>query len=261
MIDPPGSSRHEEPLDTTVRIETPEHVELRLRLAGPWRRGMAYLVDGLLRLLLLMLMLVVLGASGSVAGLDEASTGVMLLVVFAVEWGYYVLLETLWNGQTPGKRLLGLRTVKDGGYPLGFLDSVLRNVVRAADWLPVGGCVGLVASSLDPRFRRLGDMVAGTVVISEERGALQQPVRLHPPPTADELAGLPHRIPLSGDERAAIERFARRLGTITPAREAELAELVAPRIARRVGMRALDPARFLALVHLRATAPAGERAP
>ncbi|MEM7153853.1 MAG: RDD family protein [Myxococcota bacterium] len=249
-----------EPLDTTVSIETPEHVTLRLRLAGPWRRGLAYAIDGLIRGFIVLMLLVLISMAEGSSAFNEQSTGMALIVIFVVEWGYYVLLESMWSGQTPGKRVLALRTVKEGGFPMGFVDSVLRNLLRAADWLPVGGCVGIVCSSIDPRFRRLGDMVAGTVVIHENRARLLRGQADEVPPTADELATLPHRVPLQADERRALERFVPRRNTLAPAREEELAELLAPRIAERLGVRYRDPGRFLALVHHRATQPVGASA-
>ncbi len=86
----------------------------------------------------------------------------LAIVRFILEWGYYVFFETTASGRSPGKRALSLRVVKEGGYPIGFIDSVLRNLLRGADFLPVGYVVGLFAMAGDARFRRLGDRVAGT---------------------------------------------------------------------------------------------------
>src|SRR5262249_6159798 len=107
----------------------------------------------------------------------------------------------------------------------------------------------------DPRFRRLGDLAAGTIVIAEERHAVAGPLKLTPPPTASELESLPQRVPLSGEELDAIELFLRRLGKLSPARENELAEMVAPAFARRIGVRYKDATRFLGLLHYRARNP------
>jgi hypothetical protein len=111
----------------------------------------------------------------------------------------------------------------------------------------------------DPRFRRLGDLAAGTIVIAEERYAVAGPLRLTPPPTAAELKSIPQRVPLSGEELDAIELFLRRVGKLSPARENELAEMVAPVFAKRLGVRYKDATRFLGLLHHRAREQQGQR--
>lgn len=248
-----------EPLDTTTEIETPEHVRFRYQVAGPAKRALAYLIDALVRAAIVMAAAVVVMLAGVASGdaFRSASTGVLLLVFFVVEWGYYVFFETIWSGRTPGKRALSLRVVTEGGQPLRFTDSLLRNLVRGADYLPpwwiLGTyAVGLVVMGRDPRFRRLGDLAAGTLVIAEERHAVAGPLELSPPPTAAELKNIPQRVPLTGEELDAIELFLRRVGKLSPARENELAEMVAPAFARRIGVRYKDATRFLGLLHHRA---------
>jgi uncharacterized RDD family membrane protein YckC len=255
-----GSSEVEA-LDNTTDVETPERVRFRYRVAGPVRRALAYLLDLALRavvMLLLSLLSIPLGFAAS-----KVTAGLWMLLLFAMEWGWNVAFETLWRGQTPGKRALRLRVVKEGGYPVGFIDSVLRNLMRAADFLPVGYLVGLLVMAGDGRFRRLGDRIAGTMVVEEDRAGVSTPVTLTPPATADELGALPHRLPLSPDELDAIELFLRR-GQLSDARRLELAELVAPTLARRLGVRAGDPVRLLGLLyqrHLgRVAPPSGPRA-
>jgi uncharacterized RDD family membrane protein YckC len=100
-----------EPLDTTTEIETPEHVRFRYHVAGPARRALAYLVDLVARFLMVLLAACVVGLLGGLStdALKQASSGVLLLVYFLVEWFYYLFFETLWSGRTPGKRVLDLR--------------------------------------------------------------------------------------------------------------------------------------------------------
>jgi uncharacterized RDD family membrane protein YckC len=240
-------------LDTTAEIETPEQVSFRYQIAGPARRVLAYALDLLIRLGAALLLLIFLSIGGG-GRPDDFGTGAMLLVLFALEWGYYVVFESLWSGRTPGKRALGLRVVREGGYETGFLDIALRNLLRAADFLPTAYSVGLVVMGLDRKFRRLGDMAAGTVVIVDEGRAIGAALEINPPPTADELAQLPSRVPLRPGDLEALDLFLRRRGALSHAREVELAELVAPALARRLGgLRYKDPVRFLALLYLRAT--------
>jgi uncharacterized RDD family membrane protein YckC len=244
-------------LDNTADVETPEHVRFRYRVAGPTRRAMAYLIDLGIRLAaLLVLMLVFRLAFGPSGAGIETSSGVALLAAFLLEWGYFVAFETMASGRTPGKRALSLRVIKEGGYPLGFVDSLLRNLLRAADFLPLGYALGLVSMAADPRFQRLGDRVAGTMVVLEERHGPAASFVLSPPPTAQELEPIPHRPALSSWERESLELLVRRR-SLGAARRRELAEMVAPLLQRRFGIGAsaaatTDPARFLALVLHRA---------
>lgn len=244
------------PLDTTTDVETPEHVRFRYRTVGPVRRLLAYLVDIVLRGAITLVVALLLALSGVSA--DEkhlASFGLVLLALFLLEWCYHVLFEALWDGRTPGKRLLRLRVVKEGGYPITFVDALLRNLLRAADFLPVLYAVGALVMAGDERFRRLGDLVAGTMVIADERRAAARPLLLDPPPTAAELAALPSRVPLSSDELEAVELLLRRRAMLSPEREEELAQMIAPLFVTRLGVEAaeLAPARLLALLHHKAT--------
>ncbi len=244
-----------EPLDTTAEVETPEQVRFRHQLAGPARRAAAYLVDLIVRgtIVFVFGFAAVLGGLVSTHGVAGVGTGLLLLLLFLVEWGYYVVCESLMSGRSVGKRAFGLRVVKIGGHPLGFGDSVLRNLLRAADALPSFYAIGVVVMAKDPLFRRLGDMVAGTVVVSEEKQRILAALRIEPPPTPKELERIPEKLAISPGEIEAIEQFLRRLGQLSPARELELAEIAAPIFARRMGLRYRDPARFLALLYYRAT--------
>ena len=157
---------------------------------------------------------------GLVSGFESAgySTGVMLTLAFLLEWGYFVLLETLMGGQSIGKRAFGLRVVTRDGRPLGFTTSVLRNLLRAADFLPLAYALGFFVVSSDKNFRRLGDLAAGTLVIAEPRRRSYVPVQVQPP-SAQELGSVPANVALSRAELDAIELFLRRHGTLPPTRE------------------------------------------
>jgi uncharacterized RDD family membrane protein YckC len=240
-------------LDNTTEVETPEHVRFRYRVAGPVRRMLAYLLDLLIRIAVLLVLWVIITIA--FAATREAIQGFVLLTLFVMEWGYYVFFETTGDGRSPGKRVLSLRVVKEGGYPIGFIDSVLRNLLRSADFLPLGYVLGLMSMAADTRFRRLGDRVAGTMVVVEERGLVAAPLALHPPLAEGELDGFPQRPPLSAWERETLELFLRR-ADLTNARRDELAQTIATPLAQRMGIGspAKNPARFLALLHHRAAA-------
>ena len=203
-------------LDTVRNVYTPEGVALRLPAAGPVPRSIAWLIDTAIRWGILLVTSLVVSLIG------KAGYGIYLLVYFMVFWGYPILCEVLFDGQTPGKRALELRVVADDGAPVGWLASITRNLLRTVDFLPVGYGVGLVAGFADPWGRRLGDMVAKTMVIHapRDRQSLRPPV---------EGAQAPLK-PLQQQEQAAVIAFSERAAQLTPERRAELADIAAPAV-------------------------------
>ena len=201
-------------LDTVREVHTPEGVALRLPAAGPVPRAVAWLIDLAIRGALLFLVSILLGLLGRVGA------GVYMVVLFVIFWGYPVVFEALYGGQTPGKRALSLRVVSADGAPIGWMASFIRNLMRTVDMLPFGYGAGLVASLADPWSRRLGDMVAGTLVIHAPRE------RTH----IDALAFAPHApaAPLQAHEQVAVIAFAERAHALTGERQQELADIAAP---------------------------------
>lgn len=242
-----------EPLDTAVVVETPEHVRFRYFVAGPARRMAAYVIDTMLRGVILF----VLGILAILSGADAKkfsggfATGMALLVAFLLEWGYFVAFETMSNGQSPGKRALALRVVNAAGRPLGFVDSALRNLLRAADYLPGAYCLGFAVMVGDERFRRIGDFVAGTLVIAENRVLLDAEIPSIAPPTPAETMAVPPHVRLSPRELEVVEFFLRRRAKLGPGRSAELAEMAARPIAANGGVGYPDPVRFLEILYWR----------
>jgi len=239
-------------LDTTVEIETPEHVVFSCSLAGPARRALAYLIDLFVRLTILFVAGLVLSLSSIGHEPSGWKLGALLLLMFALEWGYFVTCESLMGGRSLGKKALGLRVVTRDGLPVSFGGSVLRNLLRAADFLPTGYAIGLLTMTLDPRFRRLGDWASDTMVIIEERPRLRDAIRLQPAPTAAELDQLPTRLDLPVPVMEALELFLRRAPELQKLREDELASMLAPAYAKQLHVRYRDPARFLGLLYVRA---------
>jgi uncharacterized RDD family membrane protein YckC len=266
-------------LDTDVAIETPEHIVFRHKVAGPARRLLAYLVDLILCYaafaVFAFVVALLAGGTGLLltdGGILGMGVGLLLVVLFAIQWVYFAALEA-WTGRTPGKRALGLRVVTAMGRPIGFRAAALRNVLRAADALPLtysAGLLsisGLVSMSVTRRFQRLGDLVAGTMVVVPERSHAATPLLLFPPAQPWELAQLPDDVRLDADERHAIEMFLRRGPRLGRARQLELASMIAPALAARFGLRNDDPVRTLALLYDRASnagradAPASSKVP
>jgi len=146
-------------LDTARAVETPEGVTIDLRVAGPVPRALAFAIDFGIRAL------VYLGLAVGLATLGRFGTGVLLIAFFGLEWFYPVLFEVYGQGATPGKRMLGLRVVHDDGVPVGWSGAMIRNLLRAVDFLPFFYGCGLVSMLLTRDFKRLGDLAARTVVV------------------------------------------------------------------------------------------------
>ncbi|AMV38232.1 RDD family protein [Planctomyces sp. SH-PL62] len=157
-----------------LTVRTPENIELSYALAGPGSRAAAYLIDFFAMAVAgqLGVNLVVSGVAVLLSGLGEDgkqwAAAIAVLMVFALYNGYFILFEWLWNGQTPGKRMLHVRVIRQGGYALRLFDTLLRNLLRAVDFLPFFYGVGLVSLLLTRDSQRLGDLVAGTLVVYQE---------------------------------------------------------------------------------------------
>lgn len=162
---------HAQALDNTVEIVTPENIAFRYQVAGPFRRLPAYLIDLVIRTVVVMILTAIAAFTSALLGLASAGFGDALMLVgwFLLAWFYGGLFETFWNGQTPGKRMLQIRVLSVDGQPINGLQAVLRNVLRAIDMQPgVFYLVGLIAAMMNDRFQRLGDLACGTMVVVEE---------------------------------------------------------------------------------------------
>jgi uncharacterized RDD family membrane protein YckC len=220
-------------------VHSPEQVALHFPLAGPTSRILAYAIDLLVIYLIEASLLIAILLSTPLAGwaaqrLREAFPGNVaepaaeaeaLLTLFAffvlvqlgLEIGYFVLLEAVTGGRSLGKRVLGLRVVRDGGVPLGLRESLIRNLLRTADALPANYLVGLVAMVLSPEGKRLGDVAAGTVVIRLDRPAPARPLPVAAPGAAAAFRFDRGQIAALGAEgRALVRQTLRRLDELSP---------------------------------------------
>jgi uncharacterized RDD family membrane protein YckC len=233
-------------------IATPERVSLEYGIAGVGSRGGAVLVDTLIQVAVLVLVSAALaGASVAVSSfLDSFSRGtgmvilgLWVLALFAISTGYFMVFEIVWNGQTPGKRLLGLRVIRESGYPIRPVDSVVRNLVRIVDWLPIAYGIGVLVMLLNTRSRRLGDFAGGTLVVREGRQralAAVADMPLH----ADEAAA----VSLSVSDATLVRDFLVRRGGMHPSARTELARRLAAALAQRYQLPSnpgSDPEEFL----------------
>jgi uncharacterized RDD family membrane protein YckC len=171
-----------------LNIETPEQVDLRFPIAGIGSRFLALLTDSVIQgvaVFLLVFGFILIFSStrkvpGGVASSDTAAkwfVAAMFLFYFLLYWGYYSLFEAFWNGQTPGKRLLHIRVIKDSGRQITLFEALARNLLRVIDMLPSFYLIGVITMLCNKEQKRLGDLVAGTIVV-HERGD-EQPLMSH----------------------------------------------------------------------------------
>ena len=179
------------PFADQLTIDTPEQVDLRLPLASAGSRLLAILADTLLQaavaIVLFVILFLLLTAAPSLGrsvshvyrwsgSAQKWLLAGLILVQFLLLWGYFSLFEAFWNGQTPGKRLLRIRVLQDSGRPITLFESLARNLLRVIDMLPSIYLVGLVAMLCNRQGKRLGDLLAGTLVV-HEGSAYSEPLR------------------------------------------------------------------------------------
>ncbi|HMB21565.1 MAG: RDD family protein [Chloroflexota bacterium] len=162
--------------EETLDIQTPENVAFGYQVAGIGSRFLASLLDTLLIALLQIIVVVV--ATLVINALEEftAALSTWIIAIFSLilaifYWGYYVLFEMLWNGQSPGKRWVGLRVIRTDGTPITLSEALIRNLVRIVDFLPAMYGIGIISMFIDKQSRRLGDLAAGTLVV-QDRAAI-----------------------------------------------------------------------------------------
>ncbi len=224
-----------------ISVATPEGVTLEATLAGVGSRFVAGLLDQLLRtamLLALVLLLAIVADQGDASG--DLVLAVVLVVLFLVQFAYDVLFETLAGGRTPGKRWTGLRVVKAGGAPVGFVASSLRNLLRIIDALPGFYLVGMLTVFFTHNNQRLGDLAAGTVVVRERHRSTVLPAPMaataRPSDAEPELGDVSA---VSAEEVATVRRFLDRRATLAP----EARDRLAGELAARLGPKVVGPPR------------------
>jgi uncharacterized RDD family membrane protein YckC len=223
-----------EPLDTTVRLVTPERIVFQYPLAGPFHRVFAYLID--LMLIIAMAIAALIVALALTLG-STAGGGTWLVAYFVLTWGYGAFCETVFNGQTLGKRALNIRVMSETGVPITGAQAVLRNLVGAADGLiPFVYLVGLSSMVLSKRFQRLGDLAAGTMVVVEERQRRSGVVRVNEPAVTALLPWLPLRIAAGPELARALSDYVKRRERFGASLREEMAAPLARPLRDRLGL-------------------------
>jgi len=206
-------------LDTSYSVNTPEGITLHLSPAGPAPRFLAWAIDLLIRMLISMGLFAVLAFAGN------TGLGIALILTFLLEWFYPVYFEIKKEGQTPGKKSMGLYVAHEDATPIGISSSVIRNLLRVVDFLPFFYAFGLISMLLSRRFQRLGDLVAKTVVLHKEvpsKNSEHEVKQVIRPP-----------VKLTLVEQQALVAYLQRRKTISPARQEELALLTGALIEKQ----------------------------
>lgn len=209
-------------MDEYLNIDTPENVDFNYEIAGIGSRFMAAAVDYAILVLAQAVLIVgtLFFTSTSVPELIEGDVefsiiAILIIILFLLNWGYFIYFELSWNGQTPGKRMVGLRTIGVNGLPALAGAIIIRNLIRAIDFLPFAYGVGVITMFVHPQFRRLGDLGAGTLVIFDQTASELKDLRPRsssqgaPVAITDRVLNLPIAR-LDGRDFVKIERFLNR---------------------------------------------------
>jgi uncharacterized RDD family membrane protein YckC len=206
--------------DGQVTIETPEQITMELQPAGIGSRFLALALDtviqvGIYGVILLLLFWVASYAPAKASGGPPKTwaMAVVILFFFCVYWGYFAIFEILWQGQTPGKRVVGIRVVKDSGRPITAIESIGRNLMRAVDGFAFY-LIGTISIGLSRQNKRLGDYVAGTIVIHDKRTSVVKPDWSFDSPAA--TAFVPELAKITEQDLMLIETFLHRRLDLDP---------------------------------------------
>lgn len=247
-----------------VKVRTPESVELEFTLAGIGNRTLALLIDYLIWGVLLIVVLV-LWAILSIQlpyyfrwlnnnrDVQLWISAISLLLAFGVYTGYFVFFETLWQGQTPGKRYAKIRVIRDDGQTVGLSQAVLRSLLRPIDDFLF---IGMLLIILGKREKRLGDLAAGTLVIQEERPVTTAtfPISENAQSLANQLLGTTNMSALLPDDFAVIREYLQRRSIMESKAKSELGLQLARQAKTLIGLHDLPfdmtPDLFLEAVYL-----------
>lgn len=148
-----------------LEIRTPENLVIEYELAGIGSRTIAMSIDTMIQLLIMLILVILFSRVDYKYTASVSSNWIIagnILLIFLNYWGYFVIFEMLMKGRTPGKKIAGLRTIRENGQPITFMNSFIRNLFRVIDYV-----VGIFFIIFSKRYKRIGDYAAGTVVIKE----------------------------------------------------------------------------------------------
>ncbi|MGB9468745.1 MAG: RDD family protein [Candidatus Acidiferrum sp.] len=219
-----------------LTIDTPEQTSLEYPIAGLGSRFLAILADTAIQIVLGFIVLIV----GMIIGAGVAAFGglgpqwviaIVVVLIFLLNSGYFALFEIFWNGQTPGKRYAQIRVIKDDGRPIGAYEAIVRNALRLVDMLPAMYGIGLLSIFVSRQSKRLGDFVAGTVVVHEKT---LEGVRPYVESNIDETLPPIDASNVTLDEVRLIETFLNRRDSLEPTVRTNMALQISNRLADKM---------------------------
>lgn len=220
-------------IDGRLSLTTPEGTRLLLTPAGPAARAWAWAIDFLIWLVFVIIMLMLMTES-------KLARGIFSVILFVSFWGYPILFEVYARGQTLGKRVMGLEVRRANGLPVGWRESSLRNLMLVADFMPLLYATGLLCMLFDRHFRRLGDIVAGTIVVYRDKAPAPRQA------AGDALAPpQPLPFPLPPHQQRALADLFEREQDLPRARMEELGDIAEP-LTGATGEASLDKLRAYA---------------
>jgi len=219
-----------------LTIDTPEQTALEYPIAGLGSRFLALLADTAIQVVLAFFAVIIgtfiAAALAKISGLGpQWIFAIIIVFAFLLNSGYFALFETVWNGQTPGKRFAHVRVIKDDGRPIGAYEAIVRNALRLVDVLPGMYGVGLISIFLSRQSKRLGDYVAGTVVVHEKT---LEGVRPYVATTIDETLPPIDATKVTLEEVQLIETFLNRRDNLEPAVRTTMASQISDRLAKKM---------------------------
>lgn len=230
------SPQQKQKVDTRVVVETPEGADFEFVIAGAGTRAFAWMLDeviqvsALVALFFLQIFLWPLGEAGVGLGF-----GGFMIAKFLLDWFYFGLFEAFWNGQTPGKRSLGIRVVRSNGTPVDASSAIGRNFLRAADMVPFFYTVGMISMLMTRRLQRLGDLIFDTMVIDERREWISRSGGLTANIEALQRSECPRRFSVPERTLAVIERLFETDRIISEARREEISRPLSEALRYRLG--------------------------
>ncbi len=229
-------------MSDSYHLQTPEYVDVAYEVAGVGSRFLATLVNSALlvgavgAVGIIALWLVTITDSTEYRSLVAA---VAALIGFAIVFGYYIFFEVAWNGQSPGKKAARLRVVRLTGYPITLVDAILRNLLRLVDFLPGFYALGVVVMIANSRSRRIGDLVARTMVVKVRDVSLDMVVRSAAMVSGapSDLFSLPHVERLTPDDLRLVRAFLERRVTLSDDRRRTLARQISDLLMEKLETR------------------------
>jgi uncharacterized RDD family membrane protein YckC len=230
-----------------LTIETPEQMTVEFKVAGIGSRFLAMAVDTLIQIgigIVLLLIFVALATGGAFTWMRGSAVwigGAAVAIVFLLTFGYFAIFEIMWNGQTPGKRVIGIRVVKDSGRPLTPPETIGRNLLRIVDQLPAFYALGIVVALCNAQNRRLGDFLAGSIVVREGSLAEIKPVwqaRETPPAPSGPVPILPVAgvSSLSIEDLVLMDTFLNRRSDLSADVRARMADEILRKLAPKLSL-------------------------